>query len=94
VAVPFLYLLKIIFTKAKAKKKTFACFIIALALGGLAYLAYEYFVRQSNVIYGLLSLFWSLFAPRNIVAAATGGGGGGGKIGSTVFFFLAIWLLY
>jgi hypothetical protein len=23
-----------------------------------------------------------------------GGEGGGGKIGSTVFFFLAIWLLY
>lgn len=79
VAVPFLYFLKVLFSKqSKNKKNIFLSFFISLGIWGGAYLLYEYVVRNNNLVGGLLGLFWAMFAPKKVMSAVSGGPQSGG----------------
>lgn len=70
---------KILFEQPRKNKLVYLrFFLISLILSGISYLIYEHVVRGVNSLSGLPNLFFSVFAPKNIVQTTQGKSTGGG----------------
>jgi hypothetical protein len=79
VITPVLFSWRIFRVKNSSQQKKIGIwFVLSLIVAGGIYLLYEQLFRGSNSVAGLLSLLFSVFAPKKIVQATTQGTGEGG----------------